>query len=130
MTSGHSEFWNCVESEAYKQGAIIQFLAGAGGPGQPARFRSLVCAVTNGHYENRWFRGIQLGRTGSAGDLNSDGDVTVTDVMFAVNYLFKTGPPPEPCAPAGDLNLDGLNNSADIVSLVRYVLKGRALPVR
>jgi hypothetical protein len=56
------------------------------------------------------------------GDANSDGLVTVADVVFLVNYLFKGGPPPDPRW-RGDANGDCKVTVADAVYLVAYLFK-------
>ena len=56
------------------------------------------------------------------GDLNRDGTVDVVDVVYAVNYLFEDGPPPDP-PPAGDVDGDCYTTLADIVYLINYVFK-------
>lgn len=62
------------------------------------------------------------------GDVNVDGVVTSADIIYLVNYVFKGGPPPIPCAAAGDVNCDGVVTSADIIYLVNYVFKGGPPP--
>lgn len=65
-----------------------------------------------------------------AGDANTDGSVTVADVVYLVNYLFKHGPPPDPLW-KGDAN--GIEpckvDIADIVYLISYLYKGGNPPV-
>lgn len=61
------------------------------------------------------------------GDLNRDGWVDIIDVVFAVNYLFGDGPPPDP-PPAADVNGDCYTTLADIVYLINYVFKLGPVP--
>src|SRR5437762_7966195 len=35
-----------------------------------------------------------LATTGSAGDANGDGTVSVADIFYLINFLFTAGPPP------------------------------------
>ncbi len=42
-----------------------------------------------------------LGTTGSAGDANGDGVVTVADIFYLINFLFTGGPPPVALAGGG-----------------------------
>lgn len=56
------------------------------------------------------------------GDANSDGSVTMADIVFLVNYLFKGGPKPDPLW-RGDANGDCKVTIADIVYLVSYLFK-------
>jgi len=62
-----------------------------------------------------------------AGDANGDTLVTISDVVYLVNYLFKGGPPPNPLE-AGDANCDGLVNVADVIYLINYLFKGGPPP--
>jgi hypothetical protein len=62
-----------------------------------------------------------------AGDANSDGIVSVGDVVWLVNYLFKGGPKPDPCW-KGDVNADCRVTVSDVVYLVNYLFKGGPAP--
>ena len=57
------------------------------------------------------------------GDANRDKKITVGDVVYLVNYLFKHGPAPIGGLWVGDANCDGKVNIADIVYLVAYLFK-------
>ena len=61
------------------------------------------------------------------GDANSDGKITVSDVVYLVNYLFKGGPPPAVFL-AGDANCDTKVTISDVVYLVNYLFKGGPPP--
>ncbi|MCJ7459496.1 MAG: N-acetylmuramoyl-L-alanine amidase [candidate division Zixibacteria bacterium] len=63
-----------------------------------------------------------------AGDANTDGSVTVADVVYLVNYFFKGGPPPDPLW-KGDANGDCKVNVGDAVYLVSYLMKGGPTPI-
>jgi hypothetical protein len=56
------------------------------------------------------------------GDANVDGKVTVSDVVYLVNYLFKGGP--EPWLMYSDANGDSKVTVSDVVYLVNYLFKG------
>jgi hypothetical protein len=56
------------------------------------------------------------------GDANVDGKVTVSDVVYLVNYLFKGGP--EPWLLFSDANADKKVTVSDVVYLVNYLFKG------
>ncbi|HVP37209.1 MAG TPA: hypothetical protein VMT04_09465 [Terriglobales bacterium] len=75
------------------------------------------------------------------GNVNGDtlGSVTVSDVVYMVNFLFKGGPgfiqfPPNPPLPPpiipliGDANFDGKATVSDVVYLVNYLFKGGPQP--
>jgi len=62
------------------------------------------------------------------GDINIDGNITSSDIILEVNYVFKSGAPPQPCIAAGDTDCSGSVTSADIIRLVNYTFKGGASP--
>jgi hypothetical protein len=57
------------------------------------------------------------------GDVNTNGSITSSDVIALVNYVFKGGAAPLPCAAAGDVNCNASVTSSDIIELVNYVFK-------
>jgi len=61
------------------------------------------------------------------GDVNKDEKVSLSDIVYLINYLFKFGPPPL-CPPApylscADPNCDGKVSLGDIVYLINYLFK-------
>jgi iron complex transport system substrate-binding protein len=62
-----------------------------------------------------------------AGDANSDTLLTVSDVVFLINYLFKGGPAPDPVE-SGDVDCDGKVSVSDVVYLINYLFKGGPPP--
>ncbi len=70
---------------------------------------------------------LKLECTYICGDCNFDQEVTIGDVVYLVNYVFRSGPPPNPLS-AGEVNCDGDVNISDAVYLVNYVLKGGPPP--
>jgi non-lysosomal glucosylceramidase len=61
------------------------------------------------------------------GDANRDGIVTVNDIVYLINYLYRNGPPPDPLE-AGDANCDGTADSADIIYLLNYLFRSGLPP--
>lgn len=61
-------------------------------------------------------------RTYTPGELVIDQKVDVVDLVFLVNYVFKSGTTPDPLI-AADVNGDCTVDVVDIVSLVNYVFK-------
>jgi hypothetical protein len=62
------------------------------------------------------------------GDANGDGKLSVADVVYLVNYLFKGGQIPKPYE-AGEANCDGKVTVSDVVYLVNYLFKGGPPPI-
>jgi hypothetical protein len=66
-------------------------------------------------------------RTYLLGDANADGAVDVGDVVYIVNYLYRSRPDPDP-PEAGDCNCDGQTDVGDVVYLVNYLFRGGPPP--
>ncbi len=63
----------------------------------------------------------------SVGDANRDGNLSVSDVVYLINYLFKGGPTLNPLE-AGDVNCDGKVTVSDVVYLINYLFRGGPPP--
>lgn len=61
------------------------------------------------------------------GDANDDSSLSVSDVIYLINYLFKGGSPPSPLFSA-DVNMDGDISISDAVYLINYLFKGGLEP--
>jgi len=61
------------------------------------------------------------------GDVNGDGIINASDIVFLIDYLFKSGPPPDPLE-LGDVNCDELIKCSDVVYLIDYLFKGGPPP--
>jgi len=61
------------------------------------------------------------------GDVNGDGEVELGDVVKVINYLYRSGPPPEPIA-AGDVTCDGVVELGDVVYLINYLYRSGPPP--
>jgi hypothetical protein len=64
----------------------------------------------------------------NTGDVNMDGSYTSADIIVKVNFIFKSGEDPLPCAASADVNCDGATTSADIIHMVNHVFKGGPPP--
>jgi hypothetical protein len=60
------------------------------------------------------------------GDVNLDYMLTSADVIYLVNYVFKSGQPPMPGLLYGEVTGDCVTNSTDIIYYVNFVFKGGA----
>ncbi len=61
------------------------------------------------------------------GDVNGSGDVNVADAVYLINFVFKSGPAPDPMQ-AADANNDTQVNIADAVFLINFIFNGGAPP--
>ena len=62
------------------------------------------------------------------GDANDDNEVTVSDVVYTINNLFRGGPAPFPYL-AGDTNCDDTVSVSDVVYLINNLFKGGPPPI-
>lgn len=62
------------------------------------------------------------------GDVDKSGLITSADIIYLVNYAFRSGPEPIGGMAVGDVNCNGAVNSADIIYLVGYIFKGGPAP--
>jgi hypothetical protein len=60
------------------------------------------------------------------GDCNGSRDVTSSDVIGLVHYVFKSGAWPQPRVESGDVNADCVINAVDVIKLVNFVFKAGA----
>ena len=62
------------------------------------------------------------------GDVNGDGKIELSDVIYLAIYLLKGGPSPVPLE-AGNIDCVGGINVADVIYLANYLLKGGPAPL-
>jgi hypothetical protein len=58
----------------------------------------------------------------SVGDFNMDGLIDLGDVVFAINYIYRSGPASDPLG-LGDTDCDGQVDIGDVVLLLNYLFK-------
>jgi hypothetical protein len=83
--------------------------------------------------QDRWGQAVWSNQTfrfdlETYGDVNGDGNVDLGDVVFLLNYLFKSGGAPEPLS-VGDANGDCNVDIGDVIYLLNYLFKGGISPV-
>lgn len=61
------------------------------------------------------------------GDSNADGDISLVDVVFVINYLFNSGEQSNPLE-RSDVNCDGEVDLSDVVYLINYLFRGGSEP--
>mgnify|MGYP001604995041 CR=1 FL=1 len=57
------------------------------------------------------------------GDANGDERISLSDIIYLVNYVFKAGPEPLPFFLSGDMNGDGQVTLNDVIALVNYIFR-------
>jgi len=62
------------------------------------------------------------------GDCDWDGQITIIDLVWLVNYMFNQGPLPRPTLIVGDMNCDLVISIEDLVWLVDYMFNQGPLP--
>ncbi len=60
------------------------------------------------------------------GDANGDGNVSIADAVYMIQYIFGGGP--APCLGAGDVNCDGTVSIADVVYIINYIFGSGPAP--
>jgi hypothetical protein len=63
------------------------------------------------------------------GNVNSDDNLNIADVIYLINYLFKNGPGLFPLDDQGDVNSDNKTSVSDAIYLINYLFKNGAPPV-
>jgi hypothetical protein len=63
------------------------------------------------------------------GDVNKDGKLDVSDVIYTINFLFKGGPMPKEFKNQGDVNCDGNTDISDVIYTINYLFKGGPAPI-
>ena len=64
------------------------------------------------------------------GDINvpgGDGVVDIGDIVYLINYLFKSGSPPNPLS-EGDVSCEEVVGIGDVVTLINYLFKHGNVP--
>ena len=72
--------------------------------------------------------GANMCCTAPTGDANDNGVINAADLIYTVNYIFRSGPEPLPCRPAADVDCDGGVAIDDLIQLVNYLFKSGAPP--
>jgi hypothetical protein len=62
------------------------------------------------------------------GDADGSGAINVSDAVYLINFIFASGPPPQPELLAGDANCDAAINVSDVVYLINYIFAGGPAP--
>ncbi|MAJ45427.1 MAG: hypothetical protein CMF96_11885 [Candidatus Marinimicrobia bacterium] len=65
---------------------------------------------------------LPISQTVILGDLNSDQEINIVDIVLLVNYILGTTNPTAEIAELGDLNADNILNILDVVIIVNLIL--------
>jgi hypothetical protein len=61
------------------------------------------------------------------GNVNGDSQINISDAVYIINYIFESGPAPDPLD-AADANCDSRINIADVAFLINYAYGGGNIP--
>ncbi|MGB5139416.1 MAG: S8 family serine peptidase [Candidatus Zixiibacteriota bacterium] len=62
------------------------------------------------------------------GDADNNGQRTISDVVYVINYIFYGGPAPAPTAMTGDADCTGIITMSDPVYIINYLFAGGPAP--
>ena len=79
------------------------------------------------HNGGKWSDQTRRFQVGLRGDANCDRAVSISDIIYLINYLYKGGHLPLPLQ-AGDVNCSSKVDVSDVIYLVNYQLKGGPPP--
>ena len=116
----HSVIWGAIELDANNDGSEIIDLRNA----VVAALIPVVTQITGGTYSASYTIESALMTECTAGDINDDGFLDVSDLVRLVAVILGNGAEPnniELCA--GDVNADDQTNVQDVVTLVDVILQ-------
>ncbi|MCK4657406.1 MAG: hypothetical protein KAT85_10235, partial [candidate division Zixibacteria bacterium] len=61
------------------------------------------------------------------GDCDGSGEIDIDDVVFLINYIFSSGPAPDPIE-VGDADCSGEIDIDDVVYLIAYIFSSGPAP--
>lgn len=120
--------WRIIAGELPKD-LTFDSLGGAiaGIPDEAGDFAFTICVgdtmVTSGDTVN-----FLLRVTYTCGDADYSDAVNIADAVYLINYIFKSGPAPQPIQ-AGDADGSGDVNIGDAVYLIEYIFRSGPEPV-
>ncbi|PKK83890.1 MAG: hypothetical protein CVT49_06475 [candidate division Zixibacteria bacterium HGW-Zixibacteria-1] len=62
------------------------------------------------------------------GDVNGSDNMNLLDILYLIDMLYKSGPPPEPIEDVGDVDCSGDINLMDVTLLINYLYRGGPEP--
>jgi hypothetical protein len=102
-------------------------------PGTSVKIRFSFISDDDYTYDGEGFYidDVKVGPKTSAplpGDVNEDQVVDLADIIFLINYLYRSGPAPDP-PERGDVTQDGEVDLGDIVYLINYLYRSGPPPL-
>jgi serine protease AprX len=61
------------------------------------------------------------------GDVTGDEQITISDAIYLLNYLYRSGPAPSPLL-LGDTDCDDMVDAADVILVLNYLYRGGPEP--
>lgn len=89
---------------------------------------NIVCVTFDSDGSVYAFRTLDQTPDAVCGDADGDDATNIGDAVYLINYIFKSGPAPDPLCSADANGDDGLN-IADAVYLITYIFKSGPPPV-
>jgi hypothetical protein len=127
----------CVDWQATSNAAWLTPIPASGTTTQNIKIRSNAVGLSAGRHEGK----ITYTATGSAprevkvvllvytfGDVNADGVVDVSDIVYLQEYIFSGGHEPIPVIYSGDVDCSHTVDITDIVWLIDYIFSGGPAP--
>jgi hypothetical protein len=65
--------------------------------------------------------------TSKRGDSDGSGIYTTNDIVYLIEYIFRSGPAPDPLS-AGDADMSGAIEVSDIVYMINFLFIGGPRP--
>lgn len=70
---------------------------------------------------------VDVAPIGVDGDVDGNGTITISDVVYLISYIFSGGPAPDPMS-AGDVDCSSNITISDVVMLINYIFAGGPQP--
>ena len=83
----------------------------------------LPLTVVTAHYNN----GIGIRYCARCGDCDANGNLTISDVVALIGYIFSGGAAPEPLL-TGDTDCSNMVTISDVVYMINFIFSGGSIP--
>ena len=86
----------------------------------------VVSGITN-DFSTLAMTTLRLRPITASGDADGNGIITISDAVYIINYIFSSGPAPQPPL-AADADCNGIITISDAVYLINYIFSGGPAP--